>query len=121
MRPSSVGSGSSRRSNYSRSFHLPDEESGFDYASSAAVGGTMLPIFLNDLIRPSSSSSNEDLVEVELQLEDDNIYICSVTPRAMTPRSARADHDAASSSASVSFGGGGGGGGGNGGGSGGLL
>ncbi|CAO2823125.1 unnamed protein product [Amaranthus hypochondriacus] len=115
MRPSSVGSGSSRRSNYSRSFHLPDEESGFDYASSAAVGGTMLPIFLNDLVRPSSSSSNEDLVEVELQLEDDNIYICSVTPRAMTPRSARADHDAASSSASVSFGGGGGGGGGSGG------
>ncbi|XP_021756720.1 respiratory burst oxidase homolog protein E-like [Chenopodium quinoa] len=96
MRLSSVGSPSgSRRSNYSRSFHLPDEETGFDNSSS--VGGAMLPVFLNDLGRASTSMNNDELVEVELQLEDDNIYICSVTPRAVTPRSVRAEDGASGS------------------------
>lgn len=36
----------------------------------------MLPIFLNDLQR----NNNEDLVEVTLELEDDSIILCNVTP-----------------------------------------
>ena len=43
-----------------------------------AVGGAMLPIFLNDL-RPNH---RQDLVEVTLELEDDSIVLCSVTPTA---------------------------------------
>ncbi|GMH13766.1 hypothetical protein Nepgr_015607 [Nepenthes gracilis] len=69
MGASSFGSGS-RRSNYSRSFDLPEDE------GSCGVGGGMLPVFLNDLRRKDS----QELVEVELQLEDDNIVVCSVTP-----------------------------------------
>ncbi|KAL9224638.1 hypothetical protein vseg_000656 [Gypsophila vaccaria] len=103
MRPPSVGGGSSRGStSTSRSFHLQDEETGsIEYA----VGGAMLPVFLNDLGRPSNANSADELVEVELQVDDHNIYVCSVTPRAMTPTSARADGGGAS------FSGGGGGGG----------
>lgn len=86
---SSAGS-SSRRSNYSRSFHLPDDdEDAAADGGDSSVGGAMLPIFLNDLGPPSSSS--QDLVEVELQLEDDAIYVCSVTPTTMTPTPARFD------------------------------
>lgn len=74
MRTPSPGS-SSKRSNYSRTYDFPEElvDSG-DYA----VGGAMLPIFLNDL-RPNH---RQDLVEVTLELEDDSIVLCSVTPTA---------------------------------------
>ncbi|MFS7943590.1 putative NAD(P)H oxidase (H(2)O(2)-forming) [Helianthus anomalus] len=40
-------------------------------------GGAMLPIFLNDLHR---NNDDQDLVEVTLQLEDDSIILCNVTP-----------------------------------------
>ncbi|KAJ0915519.1 putative NAD(P)H oxidase (H(2)O(2)-forming) [Helianthus annuus] len=40
-------------------------------------GGAMLPIFLNDLHR---NNDDQDLVEVTLQLEDDSIMLCNVTP-----------------------------------------
>ncbi|XP_048491002.1 respiratory burst oxidase homolog protein E isoform X1 [Beta vulgaris subsp. vulgaris] len=94
MRQSSIGS-SSRHSNYSRSFHLPDEENAYDdYPAPSSIGGAMLPAFLKDLGRATTTATtttttinDEELVEVELQVEDDNIYICSVTPRATTPRS----------------------------------
>ncbi|XP_034700136.1 respiratory burst oxidase homolog protein E isoform X1 [Vitis riparia] len=74
MRTPSSGS-SSKKSNYSRTYDFPEElvDSG-DYA----VGGAMLPIFLNDL-RPNH---RQDLVEVTLELEDDSIVLCSVTPTA---------------------------------------
>ncbi|GJX01231.1 respiratory burst oxidase homolog protein E [Tanacetum coccineum] len=42
------------------------------------IGGAMLPIFLKDLQR----NNDQDLVEVTLELEDDNIILCSVTPTA---------------------------------------
>ncbi|KAH9621911.1 hypothetical protein KSS87_022414 [Heliosperma pusillum] len=108
MRQSSVG-GSSETSSYGQGFRLQDEETGsIDYP----IGGAMLPVFLNDLGRPSNANSNDDdLVEVELQLDDDNIYVCSVTPRAMTPMtpiSARGDGRATFSGGSVGGGGGGG-------------
>ncbi|GFY98564.1 respiratory burst oxidase protein F [Actinidia rufa] len=71
MRSSSFGS-SSRRSNYSRTFDLPeDERYSTDYGD-----GAMLPIFLNDL----RQNNQQDLVEVTLELEDDSIVVCSVTP-----------------------------------------
>jgi len=87
--PSSSAGSSSRRSNYSRSFHLPEDDDDGPVAGEFSVGGAMLPVFLNDLGPPSSSS--QDLVEVELQLEDDAIYVCSVTPTSMTPTPARFD------------------------------
>ncbi|KAK9715619.1 hypothetical protein RND81_06G177500 [Saponaria officinalis] len=107
MRPSCVGAGSSRASSTGRSFHLQDEETGsIDYT----VGGAMLPVFLNDLGRSSNANSTDELVEVELQVDDDdNIYVCSVTPRAITPGSARGDGRATFSGGSAVGGGGGGG------------
>ncbi|KAL2940527.1 Respiratory burst oxidase-like protein E [Bienertia sinuspersici] len=127
MRQTSLGSGSSRRSSYSRGFQLPDDESA---AAGSPVGGAMLPVFLKDIGGSSSRGSSsaattasnnngsysnnnhsngdndEELLEVELQVEDDNIYICSVTPRATTPLSTRATSDGTTTTA----GGGGGGG-----------
>lgn len=76
MRSSSFGS-SSKRSNYSRNFELPDDftpaggEGGHEY-----FGGPMLPIFLDDLRR----NNDQDLVEVTLELDDNSIVLCSVTP-----------------------------------------
>ncbi|KAK9705667.1 hypothetical protein RND81_07G074700 [Saponaria officinalis] len=99
MRPSSTG-GSFRASSDALNFQIQDEETGsIDFA----VSGIMLPAFLNDIGRPRNVDHNnvddDEIVEVELQVEDDNVYVRSVTPRAMaTPRS--------------SGGGGGGGGGG---------
>jgi len=73
---------SSKRStpNYSRSFHLPDDD--------ATIASAMLPIFLNDLTRlrpvgPSSGRLDQDLMEVEVEVGDANIYFRSVTPRAV--------------------------------------
>ncbi|XP_010273898.1 PREDICTED: respiratory burst oxidase homolog protein E [Nelumbo nucifera] len=64
---------SSRRSNYyTRGFDIPDGHPDF------GVGGAMLPIFLNDLSR---HNSEQDLVEVTLEFdEDDSIVVRSVTP-----------------------------------------
>ncbi|KAI8020217.1 hypothetical protein LOK49_LG04G00046 [Camellia lanceoleosa] len=68
---SSFGSGSSRRSNYSRTFDFPEESR--DYG----VAGSMLPMFLNDL----RQNNQQELVEVTLELDDDDsIVVCSVTP-----------------------------------------
>jgi respiratory burst oxidase len=72
---SSFGRHSSRRSNYSRSFELPDD-------LDDTGGGPMLPIFLNSL----SQSNPQDLVEVTLELEEDSVVVCSVTPTRDEPR-----------------------------------
>ncbi|XP_047332352.1 respiratory burst oxidase homolog protein E-like [Impatiens glandulifera] len=79
MRSSSVGS-SSRRSNYSRGFDLPDDQDDQDARESTnergTVGGAMLPVFLNDL----KHNDQHDFVEITLEIEDDSIVVCSVTP-----------------------------------------
>lgn len=72
MRTPSFGS-SSKRSNYSRTHDFPED---LMDAADYGVGGAMLPIFLNDL-RPNT---RQDLVEVTLELEDNSIVLCSVTP-----------------------------------------
>ncbi|KAF8401139.1 hypothetical protein HHK36_014443 [Tetracentron sinense] len=74
MRTPSVGS-SSRKSTYSRGFDFPEE---FSDSDDYGVGGAMLPIFLNDL----RQNSQQDYVEVTLELEDDSIIVCGVTPTA---------------------------------------
>ncbi|MCD7472104.1 hypothetical protein HAX54_013043 [Datura stramonium] len=61
---------SSKRSNYSRHFDTPEEE------TSEHVGGAMLPIFLNNLQR----NNDRDLVEVTLELDDNSFVLCSVKP-----------------------------------------
>ncbi|KAJ0090243.1 hypothetical protein Patl1_13660 [Pistacia atlantica] len=73
---------SSPHSHYSRTFELPDdyEELYSRRDSDYGVGGAMLPIFLNDLRR--NNQQQEDLVEVTLELEEDAIVLCSVTPTA---------------------------------------
>ncbi|GMY36510.1 respiratory burst oxidase homolog protein E-like isoform X1 [Fagus crenata] len=72
---SSFGRHSPGRSNYSRSFELPDD-------LDDTGGGPMLPIFLNGL----SQSNPQDLVEVTLELEEDSVVVCSVTPTRDEPR-----------------------------------
>ncbi|KAF2304150.1 hypothetical protein GH714_028069 [Hevea brasiliensis] len=73
--PPSFGGSSSRLSNYSRTFDLPDDlDSGA--SSDCELGGAMLPIFLNDLRR----NNQQDLVEVTLELDNDSIVVCSVKP-----------------------------------------
>ncbi|KAL2503340.1 Riboflavin synthase-like superfamily protein [Forsythia ovata] len=74
MRSSSFGS-SSKRSSYS---HLPE---GSREAPEYGVGGAMLPIFLNDLGR----NNGGDFVEVTLELDDNSIMLCSVTPTSTNP------------------------------------
>ncbi|KAF8388686.1 hypothetical protein HHK36_025366 [Tetracentron sinense] len=66
---------SSRRSNYSRKFDLPE---GFSDSEDYGVGGAMLPIFLNDL----RQNNQQDYVEITLELQDDSIVVCGVTPTA---------------------------------------
>ncbi|KAF5207598.1 Respiratory burst oxidase-like protein [Thalictrum thalictroides] len=94
MTSSTIGSTSSRRSNYRRSFDFPDETTSVDRYG---VGGTMLPIFLNDLHK---NKQNEDFVEITLELDQDNeIFLHSVTPAASMPpadTSSSGDHDAVS-------------------------
>ncbi|KAK9027009.1 hypothetical protein V6N11_066858 [Hibiscus sabdariffa] len=63
-----------RSSNYSRSFDLPEDYE--DVCEEYGVGGAMLPIFLSDLQR----NSQQELVEVTLELENDSIVFCSVAP-----------------------------------------
>ncbi|OVA12353.1 Cytochrome b245 [Macleaya cordata] len=79
MRTPSIAS-SSRRSNYSRKFDFPD---GLSDSGDYGVGGAMLPIFLNDLAK----NDQKDFVEVTLELEDDSVVVCSVTPTARSDRS----------------------------------
>lgn len=64
---------SSKRSSYSRNFDMPDDSTA---ETSEHVGGAMLPIFLNDLQR----NNDKDMVEVRLELDDNSIVLCSVTP-----------------------------------------
>ncbi|KAJ4708846.1 putative Respiratory burst oxidase [Melia azedarach] len=80
--PSSSGRSSSR-SNYSRTFELPDdcEDPQSRRESDYGLGGAMLPIFLNDL-RRNGQQEQQDLVEVTLELENDAVVLCSVTPTA---------------------------------------
>lgn len=79
----SIGGSSSKLSNYSRTFDLPDDLDDSGAASDCEVGGAMLPIFLNDLRR----NNQEELVEVTLELDNDSIVVCSVNPNptATTP------------------------------------
>ena len=74
MKLSASSGSSSKRSNYRRSFDLPEDD--LD-GSTICGGGAMLPIFLSGLGRQSNS---QDLVEVTLELEDDSVVVCSVTP-----------------------------------------
>lgn len=78
-----MGSSTSKRSNYSRSFEFQDDSREFDLDDVA--GGAMLPIFLNDLRRNgtgaySHGQRGKDLVEVTLEVDDDSILLCSVAP-----------------------------------------
>ncbi|KAK7848479.1 respiratory burst oxidase like protein e [Quercus suber] len=70
-----LSASSSKRSNYSRSFDLQDDLD--DSTTISGGGGEMLPIFLNGLGRQSNS---QDIVEVTIELEDDSVVMCSVTP-----------------------------------------
>ncbi|EXB94755.1 Respiratory burst oxidase-like protein E [Morus notabilis] len=89
--PSSFGRSSSKRSNYSRGFELPEDLEPEDHHQrddhSYGVGGAMLSVFLNDL----RQNNKQDLVEVTLELEDDSIVVCSVAPTGNTPRPAAGD------------------------------
>ncbi|XVE97848.1 hypothetical protein REPUB_Repub03eG0054200 [Reevesia pubescens] len=71
----SFGRSSSKPSNYSHSFELPEDLEDFS-RNDYGVGGAMLPIFLSDLHR----NNQQDLVEVTLELENDSIVLCSVAP-----------------------------------------
>ncbi|CAK7352320.1 unnamed protein product [Dovyalis caffra] len=74
---SSFGRTSSKLSNYSRTFDLPDDDlDGSETTSDCEIGGAMLPAFLNDLRR----NNQDELVEVTLELENDSIVVCSVNP-----------------------------------------
>ena len=75
MRLSASSGSSSKQSNYNRSFDLPEDLD--DSTTISGGGGEMLPIFLDGLGRQSNS---QDLVEVTLELEDDSVVMCSVTP-----------------------------------------
>lgn len=70
LKTPSLGSTGSKRSSYGRSFDVPDDSR--DYGA----GGAMLPVFLNDLRR----NTEQDLVEVTLELDDNSIVLYSVTP-----------------------------------------
>lgn len=72
---SSLGRTSSKLSNYSRTFDLPeDDQDGSETVSDCEIGGAMLPVFLNDLRR----NNQDEFVEVTLELENDSIVVCSV-------------------------------------------
>ncbi|KAJ6407328.1 hypothetical protein OIU84_010768 [Salix udensis] len=74
---SSLARTSSKLSNYSRTFDLPeDDQDGSETVSDCEIGGAMLPVFLNDLRR----NNQDEFVEVTLELENDSIVVCSVNP-----------------------------------------
>ncbi|XP_068658390.1 respiratory burst oxidase homolog protein E-like [Aristolochia californica] len=95
MRTPSAGS-SSQRSSYHRSSEYLDSadlDSG-EYG----LGGPMLPFFLNDLRR----GDQKDFVEVTLEIDDDSIVVCGVTPSAgEEPRGSGAGNGFFSRSSSV--------------------
>ncbi|XVF35183.1 hypothetical protein REPUB_Repub18cG0123200 [Reevesia pubescens] len=72
----SFGGSSSKLSNYGCSFELPEDFEDLSRDNDYGVGGAMLPIFLSDLQR----NNQQDLVEVPVELENDSIVFCSVTP-----------------------------------------
>ncbi|KAF6146707.1 hypothetical protein GIB67_008993 [Kingdonia uniflora] len=68
---------SSKRSNYRRSFDIPDEVSDSENNNNYhGVGGAMLPTFLNDL----RNNEQNDYVEITLELENDIITVCDINP-----------------------------------------
>ncbi|XP_024033242.1 respiratory burst oxidase homolog protein E isoform X2 [Citrus clementina] len=85
---------SSSRSNYGRTFELPDdcEDPQSRRTSDYAVGGAMLPIFLNDLSRNSQQEQAQDLVELTIELEDDAVVLCSVSTPTAPARVSRSSH-----------------------------
>lgn len=97
----------SKRSDYSRGFDLPEDFDDDDDSAAAAaddcrgsadyggLGGAMLPVFLNDL----RENSQQDLVEVTLELEDDSIVVRSVTPTRNHDRAFANDGDGAGAGA----------------------
>ncbi|XP_068662127.1 respiratory burst oxidase homolog protein E-like [Aristolochia californica] len=95
MRTPSAGS-SSQRSSYHRSSENSDStdlDSG-EYG----LGGPMLPFFLNDLRR----GDQRDFVEVTLEIDDDSIVVCGVTPSTgEDPRGSSAGNGFFSRSSSV--------------------
>lgn len=66
----------SRLSSYGRNFDLPEDLEDARSREDYGFGGAMLPIFLNDLKR----NNGDDLVEITLELDDENIVVCSVAP-----------------------------------------
>lgn len=85
---------SSSRSNYSRTFELPDdcEEPQSRRTSDYGVGGAMLPIFLNDLRKNNQQEQAQDLVEVTIELENDAVVLCSVSTPTAAARVSRSSH-----------------------------
>ncbi|CAN1291064.1 Respiratory burst oxidase homolog protein E [Linum perenne] len=98
----SLGRSSSHLSNYARSFDLPDDyevdDSECDLGdnntttTTTTAAGSMLPIFLNDLRLNGAHRHQAELLEITLELDNDSIVLCSVTPpsasAAATPSSA---------------------------------
>ncbi|OMO67129.1 Cytochrome b245, heavy chain [Corchorus capsularis] len=95
----SFGRSSSKLSNYSRLFDLPDDLED-PTRDEYGVGGAMLPIFLSDLQR----NNHQDLVEVTLELENDSIVFCSVAPPSTPPPPAVAVDERETSSVAASSG-----------------
>lgn len=85
---------SSRSSNYSRAFDLPQDHIHCDdHNFRHNGGGPMLPVFLNDLRRNAadqthvvvvddSDDDDDDLVEITLELEQqhNSVVLCSIAP-----------------------------------------
>ena len=85
---------SSSRSNYGRTFELPDdcEDPQSRRTSDYGVGGAMLPVFLNDLSRNSQQEQAQDLVELTIELEHDAVVLCSVSTPTAPARVSRSSH-----------------------------
>lgn len=82
---------SSKSSNYSRAFDLPQDHISpcDDHGFRHNGGGAMLPVFLNDLRRNAADQrrvvlldNDDDLVEVTLELEKqhNSVVLCSIAP-----------------------------------------
>lgn len=81
MRTPSFGSSSK----HSRSFEMP--EGSRPESPLYGVGGAMLPAYLNDLRR---NINGEEMVEVTLELDDNSVVLCSVTPTTANQNNAAA-------------------------------
>ena len=93
MRTSSFGRCSSSE------FQLPESFATSSPATGGRAYGAMMPVFLNDL----RSNHHKELVEITLELENDAVVLCNLTPAAA--------YSAPNASPSSSSGGGDGGGG----------